>query len=448
MEKKLTRANALFIGSMLFGMLFGAGNLIFPVHMGQLAGSNFWSANWGFIFTGVFMPFFALLAIGLTGSSGVEELAGNVHPIFARIFTILLYLTIGPAFALPRTATVSFQIGVVPFLGSTNPTVALAVFTFVFMAVALAFALKPSKLIVYIGKWLNPAFLTFLCLLVLAALLHPMGSVAMIAPQGDYSGHAFLTGFKEGYNTMDVLAMLAFSVIVVDTMHNLGVTDRKTVSRDIIKVGVIVVILMSLIYTMITWLGTSSMGKLALSANGGIALAQIAQYYFGPLGGLLQAVIVTLACLKTAIGLISACSDTFAEFFPMSLGYKGWCVAFAVIAFLVGNVGLTQIIVLAIPILMFLYPLAITLILSSFARALFGQSKRLYRWPMVLAGIAAFGDALSALPQGLANSPLVLQILGYYTILPLFSLGMGWVVPTFVALLLAIISVKLVGDRA
>ena len=448
MEKKLTRANALFIGSMLFGMLFGAGNLIFPVHMGQLAGSNFWSANWGFIFTGVFMPFFALLAIGLTGSSGVEELAGNVHPIFARIFTILLYLTIGPAFALPRTATVSFQIGVVPFLGSTNPTVALAVFTFVFMAVALAFALKPSKLIVYIGKWLNPAFLTFLCLLVLAALLHPMGSVAMIAPQGDYSGHAFLTGFKEGDNTMDVLAMLAFSVIVVDTMHNLGVTDRKTVSRDIIKVGVIVVILMSLIYTMITWLGTSSMGKLALSANGGIALAQIAQYYFGPLGGLLQAVIVTLACLKTAIGLISACSDTFAEFFPMSLGYKGWCVAFAVIAFLVGNVGLTQIIVLAIPILMFLYPLAITLILSSFARALFGQSKRLYRWPMVLAGIAAFGDALSALPQGLANSPLVLQILGYYKILPLFSLGMGWVVPTFVALLLAIISVKLVGDRA
>ena len=448
MEKKLTRANALFIGSMLFGMLFGAGNLIFPVHMGQLAGSNFWSANWGFIFTGVFMPFFALLAIGLTGSSGVEELAGNVHPIFARIFTILLYLTIGPAFALPRTATVSFQIGVVPFLGSTNPTVALAVFTFVFMAVALAFALKPSKLIVYIGKWLNPAFLTFLCLLVLAALLHPMGSVAMIAPQGDYSGYAFLTGFKEGYNTMDVLAMLAFSVIVVDTMHNLGVTDRKTVSRDIIKVGVIVVILMSLIYTMITWLGTSSMGKLALSANGGIALAQIAQYYFGPLGGLLQAVIVTLACLKTAIGLISACSDTFAEFFPMSLGYKGWCVAFAVIAFLVGNVGLTQIIVLAIPILMFLYPLAITLILSSFARALFGQSKRLYRWPMVLAGIAAFGDALSALPQGLANSPLVLQILGYYKILPLFSLGMGWVVPTFVALLLAIISVKLVGNRA
>ena len=109
MEKKLTRANALFIGSMLFGMLFGAGNLIFPVHMGQLAGSNFWSASWGFIFTGVFRPFFALLAIGLTGSSGVEELAGNVHPIFARIFTILLYLTIGPAFALPRTATVSLD---------------------------------------------------------------------------------------------------------------------------------------------------------------------------------------------------------------------------------------------------------------------------------------------------------------------------------------------------
>ena len=117
MNKKMTGAEYVFVGSMLFGMLFGAGNLIFPVHMGQLAGSHFWRANFGFISTGVFLPFLALIAFGLSGSASLEELAGNVHPTFAKIFTVLLYLTIGPAFALPRTATVSYQIGIAPFVG-------------------------------------------------------------------------------------------------------------------------------------------------------------------------------------------------------------------------------------------------------------------------------------------------------------------------------------------
>ena len=341
---------------------------------------------------------------------------------------MLLYLTIGPAFALPRTATVSYQIGIVPFVGE-NQTLFLAGFTFLFMAVALLFSLKPSKLIVYIGKFLNPVFLAFLAVLVAVALVHPMGSIAGSIPQGAYVEHAFLTGFKEGYNTMDVLAMLAFSVVVINTLKDLGVTDPRTISVDLLKVGIIVVFLMSLIYTLITWLGTSSLGQLAVSANGGIALAQIAHSYFGPVGGMLLAAIVTFACLKTAIGLITACANTFRELFPGSLSYKTYCVLFAGISFLIGNVGLTQIIVLAVPILMFLYPMAITLILASFASALLGKDRRLYRWPMLLAGAAAFGDALSALPKGLQEIGPVQGLLGCYHQLPLFALGMSWLLP-------------------
>ena len=429
MDHKLTSAEYLFVGSMLFGMLFGAGNLIFPVHMGQLAGAHFWSANIGFISTGVLMPFLALIAFGLSGSGSLEELAGNVHPVFARIFTVLLYLTIGPAFALPRTATVSYQIGIVPFVGE-NQTLFLAGFTFLFMATALLFSLKPSKLVVYIGKFLNPIFLAFLAILVAVALVHPMGSIAGSFPQGAYVEHAFLTGFKEGYNTMDVLAMLAFSVVVINTLKDLGVRDVENISVDLLKVGVIVVFLMSLIYTLITWLGTSSLGQLAVSANGGIALAQIAHAYFGPVGGMLLAAIVTFACLKTAIGLITA-----------------YCVLFAGISFLIGNVGLTQIIVLAVPILMFLYPMAITLILASFASALLGKDRRLYRWPMLLAGLAAFGDALSALPKGLQETGPVQALLGCYHQLPLFTLGMSWLLPTLAALAAAAAAVKLTGTN-
>lgn len=447
MNKKLTHAEYVFVGSMLFGMLFGAGNLIFPVHMGQLAGSHFWGANFGFISTGVFMPFLALIAFGLSGSASLEELAGNVHPVFSKIFTVLLYLTIGPAFALPRTATVSYQIGIAPFVDGEQPLL-LAAFTFVFMAVGLLFSLKPSKLIVYIGKGLNPIFLVFLAILMAAALVSPMGSIGSALPQGDYVTHAFLTGFKEGYNTMDVLAMLAFSVVVIDTLKNLGIQDTSNITKDLLKVGVIVVLLMALLYTLITWLGTSSVGQLPVSANGGIALAQITHAYFGSVGGVLLAAIVTFACLKTAIGLITACSNTFVELFPGTLGYKAYCVAFAGVSFLIGNVGLTQIIVLAVPILMLLYPMAITLILSSFACALFGRDRRLYRWPMLLAGIAAFGDMLSVLPKGVQGLGIIQSLLGLYRRLPLFNLGMSWLLPTLAALVAAVAVVKFSGQRA
>ena len=446
MNKKLTQAEYIFVGSMLFGMLFGAGNLIFPVHMGQLAGSHFWGANFGFISTGVFMPFLALIAFGLSGSTSLEELAGNVHPAFSKIFTVLLYLTIGPAFALPRTATVSYQIGIAPFVG--DQPLLLAAFTFVFMAVGLLFSLKPSKLIVYIGKGLNPIFLVFLAILMAAALVSPMGSIGSALPQGDYVTHAFLTGFKEGYNTMDVLAMLAFSVVVIDTLKDLGIQDTSNITKDLLKVGVIVVLLMALLYTLITWLGTSSVGQLPVSANGGIALAQITHAYFGSVGGVLLAAIVTFACLKTAIGLITACSNTFVELFPGTLGYKAYCVAFAGVSFLIGNVGLTQIIVLAVPILMLLYPMAITLILSSFACALFGRDRRLYRWPMLLAGIAAFGDMLSVLPKGVQGLGIIQSLLGLYRQLPLFNLGMSWLLPTLAALVAAVAVVKFSGQRA
>ena len=247
---------------------------------------------------------------------------------------------------------------------------------------------------------------------------------------------------------MDVLAMLAFSVVVIDTLKNLGITDTGNITKDLLKVGAIVVFLMALLYTLITWLGTSSVGRLPISANGGIALAQITHAYFGSVGGVLLAAIVTFACLKTAIGLITACSNTFMELFPGKLGYRTCCVLVAGVSFLIGNVGLTQIIQLAVPILMLLYPMAITLILSAFACALFGKDRRLYRWPMVLAGFAAFGDMLSALPKGVQNLGAVQSLLGLYHQLPLFSLGMSWLLPALAALVAAVAVVKFSGQKA
>src|SRR5690606_13911152 len=103
MDKKLSFTSHVVIGVMLFALFFGAGNLIFPAELGQYAGSNVWLAIFGFLLTGVGLPFLGILAIAYSGSSSLQALAGRINPIYGVVFTSLLYLTIGPFFAAPRT---------------------------------------------------------------------------------------------------------------------------------------------------------------------------------------------------------------------------------------------------------------------------------------------------------------------------------------------------------
>ena len=165
----------LFIGMMLFGLFFGAGNLIFPVFLGQQAGSHVGAAIVGLLLTGIGLPLLGVAGIGLTRSEGVFDLATKVNRPFAYTFTILLYLTVGPFFALPRLATTSFQIGLAPFVDPAQQGWVLAIFSVLFFLVAWALARNPGKLMVYIGKWLTPTFLVLLGLLMLAAFIKPMG---------------------------------------------------------------------------------------------------------------------------------------------------------------------------------------------------------------------------------------------------------------------------------
>ena len=439
MNEKLSMSSYLLVGSMLFGMFFGAGNLIFPVHMGQEAGAQLLPATVGFLITAIGLPFLGIVAIGISGSSGLYDLASRVHPSYAKFMTVLLYLTIGPAFALPRTATVSYQVGLAPYISEGSQALALGLFTLAFFALAITFALRPSKILVWIGKLLNPLFLLFLAMLIAVAFLQPMGLLSSAAVHGDYVNHAFFKGFTEGYNTMDVLASLAFGIIVVRTLHDLGVRTPGGVAWGTVKAGAVSVLLMGIIYSCLSTIGTMSVGQFELSANGGVALAQIATFYFGSFGSILLALIVTLACLKTAIGLITACSETFEELFPNSVSYRVYAWIFTVFSFLIGNLGLTQIITLAVPILMFLYPLAITLVLLAFLSAVFGSRQSVYLSTTIFTLLAALGDAFNAMPKSVQQLDWVQQLLAVYHILPFFDIGMGWIVPSIVGLAVGVI---------
>lgn len=435
--KKLSIKDYVYLGSMLFGLFFGAGNLIFPVHLGQESGKSVFLANLGFLTTGIGLPFLSIIAIGCTQSTGVFKLAKSVSRIYAYIFTVLLYLVIAPFFALPRLSTTSFEIGIAPFVSCSLKTFTLLIFNILFFLIAYLFALNPSKLLYYIGKILNPLFLLLLGILLVSAFIHPMGSVNVMTIQPAYKSHPFWAGFAQGYNTLDALAALAFGIIIVKTLRDKGVTSSHTITVEIIKAGAISIFLMGIIYSLLSYIGTLSLGRLSISSNGGVALAQIAKYYFGGLGNIILAFIIILACLKTAIGLISAFSETFVQLFPKR-NYIFFSTLVSAIACLLANIGLTKIIEYSFPILMILYPLAIILILLGIIGTLIELSSFVYQLPTYFVLPVSIIDGLNACPISVRKTSVAKGILTLGEKIPFFSIGMGWILPAFMGFLIAI----------
>ncbi|WP_416353218.1 branched-chain amino acid transport system II carrier protein [Agrilactobacillus fermenti] len=435
MTKNLTLRNRVFIGIMLFGMFFGAGNLIFPVFMGQQAGKNVISAIIGFLVTGIGLPLLGVAAIGISCSEGVFDLAQKVSRPYAYVFTILLYLIIGPFFALPRLATTSYQIGIAPFVAKGQQSLALLIFSILFFGLTWWFCRKPTKIMTYVGKFLTPLFLIFLVIFLVVALVRPMGGFNHLA-QGSYQVQPFVSGFTEGYNTMDALAALAFGITVVNAIRQLGVTDPKVIAKDTLASGVFSIILMGILYTLLTLLGTMSLGQFKPAANGGVILAQTAHYYFREMGSALLAAIVILACLKTAIGLITSFGETFTELFP-KWAYGVVVLVASILPMIFANVGLTKMIAYSLPVLFFIYPLAIMLILAGILAPLLKVEQTwFYRLPIIFVVIPAILDGLQNAPKAWTQALFVQQLLHLRGSLPFSEVGLSWVIPGLIGLIL------------
>ncbi len=438
--KKLNLKQKILVAGTLFGMFFGAGNLIFPVHLGQIAGSNMLPATIGFIITAVGIPILGVAAIGNTHSDGLQSLSSKVGRGYGYFFTMLLYLTIGPFFAIPRCATVSFSTGVFPLFGEdANEALMLFLFSAAFFAVVLAASLYPGKITVWIGKIINPIFLVFLLILVVSALIHPGATVSAVIPADGYTtgSSALFSGIIEGYGTMDAIAGLAFGIVVIDIIRGMGIKEDGAVARDVLNSGVLTGILMAAIYVLTILIGTQSRGLFETSANGGIALAQISGHYLGKIGNIVLAVTITFACLKTSIGLVTSCAYTFEKMFPKFLNYKIWAIVFTVFSFAVSNIGLSAIINYSLPALMLLYPLAITLIIMALTGKAFGHDKAVYVSVTAFTMVAAIFDFLKTLPDNVRQILHIAPVTAFGAkILPFFDIGLGWVVPAAIGFII------------
>ena len=432
--KKLTLRQKILVAGTLFGMFFGAGNLIFPVHLGQMAGQNALPAIIGFIITAVGIPILGVAAIGITHSDGLQTLSGKVGKGYGIFFTCLLYLTIGPLFAIPRCATVSFTTGITPLLGADSPErLYLLLFSAVFFAFVLFFSLRPGKITVWIGKIINPLFRFFFAVLMLAALLAPGAAVSAVEPVEAYRSDAFFPALIEGYGTMDAIAGLAFGIVVIDVIRRMGVDNDDTIAEDVLSSGLLTGALMALIYVVSIVVGAQSRGLFELSENGGIALTQIAGHYLGGVGLFILAFTITLACLKTSIGLVTACAETFSKMTNGKISYRSWAILFTVFSFAVSNIGLSAIIEYSIPMLMLIYPPAIALILLAFLGKFFAHDRTVYIATMIGTWAAAIFDCMKTLPAPVQTAlHLDTPIAFAAAHLPLFDKNLGWLLPAVI----------------
>jgi len=447
MKEKLKFQQNLLIGSLLFGLFFGAGNLIFPVQMGQEAGDHVFAATIGFLITGVGLPMVGIIASAISKSESLFDMARPISSRYASIFTCLLYLTIGPLFAIPRTATVAFEVGIHPFISDEHLKLGLIIFSFIFFVFTIYFSLKPGQILDWVGKYLTPIFLILLSILLIATFVSPMGQGSDYPAQESYAAQPLFTGLLDGYNTMDALASVAFAIIIISNIKKLGIKDSRSISIETCKSGLVSVVGMAIIYGSLAYMGATSLGSVSRADNGGRILSMVSNHYFGVVGKVLLAAIVGIACVKTAIGLITACSEMFSEMFPKSISYKKYAIIFTLFSFIIANFGLSNLIQLSIPVLMFLYPLVITLILLSLLTPFINKQSDVYKWTTGLTIIAAFFDLCKSLPQYMQENVVVTQIVNFaHLYLPGFDYGFGWILPAlcgfFIGLIIWIIRVK------
>jgi len=428
---RLKGFDLLALGFMTFALFLGAGNIIFPPSAGMASGEFIWQAALGFLLTGVGLPLLTVVALARVGG-GMDRLTAPLGKVAGTVLAVAVYLAIGPLFATPRTAVVSFEMGIAPFSG--NAGMPLFIYTLVFFAAMLFLVLNPGQLVNRIGKFITPVLLAALLVLGGAAVFAPAGEVGAVSES--YRASPLIKGFLEGYLTMDTLGALVFGIVIATAIRDRGVTEPALVTRYSMIAGVIAAVGLSLVYLALFYLGATSQGIAAGAENGVQILTTYVQHTFGTPGSLLLAVVITLACLTTAVGLTTACGEFFSALLPVS--YRTVVVVFALFSLLVANQGLTQLISVSVPVLVGLYPLAIVLVALSLLDRFWVSPSRVFVPVMAVTLIFGVVDGLAA--AGFTDWVPVL-----FTQLPLADQSMGWLVPVLVMLVFAVVTDRLLS---
>lgn len=412
------KKEVLVLGFALFAMFFGAGNLIFPPSLGIAMGKDWFLAGIGFLLTGVGLPLLGVLAFTKVGR--LEDFSIKISSRFNTLYCTSLVLVIGPLFAIPRTGSTTFEMGVLPSFPNADPFLLSVITSAAFFGLTLMLVIKESKITDIIGKFLTPIILIILAVIAFLGITGDIGT-----PVDKNVTGVFSNGFVSGYQTMDALASVLFGVVIVKGLEGKGIIEEKEQRYFLSGSALIAAIGLGVIYFSLMFLGAKISGVGTFSTTS--SALYLAQVTLGSAGKIAFGICVAAACLTTSVGLVAISADWFARLTPIT--YKVWAVMISVFSGVMAIGGVDFIIKLSIPVLCILYPVTIILILLN----IFGVSHVLVYRVATYTTLVTITLEVGAQTFGITGLSNLLKKI------PLADAGFVWILPCILGMIIAFI---------
>ncbi|ERI95628.1 branched-chain amino acid transport system II carrier protein [Clostridiales bacterium oral taxon 876 str. F0540] len=410
----------IIIGFALFAMFFGAGNLIFPPYLGKMVGKSFFVAIIGFLITGVGLPLMGIIASAKINGS-FEDMANRVGRIFSLISGTAMILAIGPLLAIPRTAATTYELGVKPFFTGINPLVAIIVY----FLINSAFVLKPSSIIDNIGKILTPLLLLMLSIIIIKGIINPIGNI-----ENTPITNVFPMSLLQGYQTMDAMASVIFSSIIIASVVSKGYNTKAKIISTTMSSGIVAVVGLAFVYGGLLYLGAQTVKTLPGNIMKTELVIEIARRTLGAFGSIALGLSVALACLTTSIGLTATAAEYFSKTVTKGkVSYQTNVLLITIISIIIANMGVDRIIKFASPILSILYPVVIVLISITLMGKLIKNNK--------VVKFTVYTTLTFSLIDTIINNMYISSSLkDVFYLIPLSKQGFAWLIPSLLVLFL------------
>lgn len=406
------RKDKWIVGLALFSMFFGAGNVIFPPYLGMTAASMWVPAFICYYIADIGLAMLAILAM-LKCDSDIEGITCRIGRIPAVLLSTLVVLCVGPMLAIPRTAATTFEMGVSPIFPGVNPLVA----SIAFFVLIWVLCVKEASVVDIVGKFLTPALFIGLMIVIIKGIIDPLGPIAA-EPK---VSNIISSGIISGYQTMDVLAALIFGVIIVKTVKEKGYTEIKAKNAVIGGAGLVAGAGLLIVYFGLAHLGATASTMYGVDVSRSTLILEIIKNLLGNVGMVIFGIVVALACITTAVALVSSSGAYFSRLSKGRVSYKVIVTIVCVISPVIANIGLDEIIAISEPVLSIVYAPALTLIILTIVGDKI-KNDNVFK-------AAALGAFLISVLETAANHGLGFQFVNY---LPLHHFGFGWLLPTVI----------------
>lgn len=405
------------IGFALFSMFFGAGNIIFPPYIGMGAGSQWGLAFFCYYIADIGLAIFAIFTL-IRQQGDVDAITGRIGKLPGQVVMSAVILCIGPLIALPRTGATTYEMFFVPVFGDVGSTIPVIIF----FGIILLLSIRESSVIDILGKFLTPILFIGLIVLIICGIISPLGPISQ-TPMID---NVVVEGINAGYQTMDVMAALAFGIVIVKTVTAKGYTDKKVKYGIVYGSSIVAAIGLFAVYGGLTYLGATASTLYDININRSELIINIVGKLMGYPGIVILGIVVTLACITTAVALVTACAEYFSDLSKGRLKYEHLAIVTCVVSAGIATFGIDQIVSLASPVLSLIYPGMLMLIILSFC-----LPKTCGKAPFIGGVLGASVISLCEIAYGW-GAPLE-----FVTKLPLASLGFSWIVPALICTVIA-----------